>query len=75
MQIVQQILRQNLNTNTQLRTRKTTNQRENKTPIVLMKDELGGEVMKEFVALRSKIYIYANKKSKGYKEERNKTKI
>ena len=39
-----------------------------------MKDELGREIMKEFVALRSKICIYANKKSKGYKEVRNKTK-
>ena len=46
----------------------------NKKVIGLMKDELGGEIMTEFVALRPKTYFYSmdddneTKKAKGTKE-------
>ena len=47
----------------------------NKKVIGLMKDELGGEIMSEFVTLRSKMYSYKvgnseSKKCKGIKEMR-----
>ena len=46
----------------------------NKKVIGLMKDELGGKIMKEFVGLRAKTYSYLkdnndeNKKAKGTKK-------
>ena len=45
----------------------------NKTVIGLMKDELGGEIMKEFISLRPKMYSYKvgkseSKKCKGIKK-------
>ena len=46
----------------------------NKKVICLMKDELGGAIMKEFIALRANTYIYLtdnnneNKKAKGRKK-------
>ena len=45
----------------------------NKKVIGLMKDELGGEIMKEFVTLRPKMYSYKvgnleSKKRKGIKK-------
>ena len=45
----------------------------NKKVIALMKDELGGEIMEEFVALRPKMYAYKvgskeSKKCKGVKK-------
>ena len=53
---------------------------DNKKVIGLFKDELGGKMMKEFVALRAKTYAYLvdddseKKKSKTYKEVCNKKK-
>ena len=40
----------------------------NKKVIGLMKDELGGRVITEFVALGSKTYSYLTDDCKGYKE-------
>ena len=45
----------------------------NKKVIGLMKDELGGEIMSEFVTLRPKMYVYRtgsseSKKCKGIKK-------
>ena len=45
----------------------------NKKVIGLMKDELGGKIMKEFVGLRPKCYSYINKKAKGTKNCDKKT--
>ena len=47
---------------------------ENKKVIGLLEDELGGQIMKEFVGLTAKTYTYLkenkdeDKKSKGYKK-------
>ena len=46
----------------------------NKKVIGLMKDELGGEIMREFVSLQPKMYSYTrlvNRKAKSAKESRN----
>ena len=51
----------------------------NKRVYGFFKDELGGKIMKEFVALRAKTYAYltdddsGEKIAKGTKKERNKT--
>ena len=37
---------------------KTASNRQNKKVIGLSKDELGGKIMKEFVALKAKTYSY-----------------
>ena len=50
----------------------------NKKVIGLMKDELGGKIITEFITLRSKTYLYLtddgkeDKKAKGTKKVRNK---
>ena len=52
---------------------KTASNRQNKKVIGLSKDELGGKIMKEFVALKAKTYSYLmdddteHKKAKGTK--------
>ena len=46
----------------------------NKKKIAMMKDELGGEIMKEFIGLRPKCYSYLTddgKMIKKQKEQRN----
>ena len=40
-----------------------------------MKDELGGQIMKEFVGLRVKTYSYEGKKAKGTKKSVIKRKL
>ena len=53
----------------------------NKKVYGFFKDELGGKIMKEFVALRAKTYAYltdddsGEKIAKGTKKERNKTQV
>ena len=47
---------------------------ENKKVIGLMKDELGGQIMKEFVELRAKIYSYLkDNNDEDKKEKRHKS--
>ena len=42
----------------------------NKKVIVLMKDELGGKIMKEFVALKPKTYTYLTNDAKNIKKDK-----
>ena len=44
----------------------------NKKVIKLMKDELGGQIMKEFVELRAKTYSYLKDNDKGKKKKKEK---
>ena len=46
----------------------------NKKVIKLMKDELGGQIMKEFVELRAKTYSYLKDNDKGKKKKEKSTK-
>ena len=46
----------------------------NKKVIKLMKDELGGQIMKEFVELRAKTYSYLKDNDKGKKKKEKGTK-
>ena len=46
----------------------------NKKVIKLMKDELGGQIMKEFVELRAKTYSYLKDNDKGKKKKRKRHK-
>ena len=58
----------------QIISKKTITYRKNKKVVGLMKDELGGEIITEFIALRPKTYSYLtdndkiDKKAKGTKK-------
>ena len=43
----------------------------NKTVIGMMKDELGGRIMKEFIELRAKYYSYLTEDGNKQKEQQN----
>ena len=47
----------------------------NKEVIVRMKDELGGKIVREFVALRLKIYFYLTDDDKNIKEAKGAKKV